>query len=352
MRRALTLARRGEGRVHPNPLVGAVLVRRGRVLAEGAHERFGGPHAEVQALKKIKKVPAGARLYLTLEPCDHFGKTPPCTRFLIAHGLRRVVVAMKDPNPRVAGRGIRALRRNGVSVTVGVLEKEARELNRHYTHWMRARRPYVTVKVGQSLDGKIATSGGESRWITGEPARRRAHEVRRSADAILVGVNTVLKDDPLLTVRLPGQKSQPVKVVLDADLKTPPGAAIFTPKSPGRVWIFTSRRTGRIRRRGELIAVGEKKRGYLDWRAVLRELGKRGITHLVIEGGGEVIGSAFSAGIVDEAYFFTAPIVIGGKDAVSSVGGGGISKLKHATRFKRWSVEKVGEDLLFHGVRR
>ena len=240
MHRALELARRGEGRVHPNPLVGAVFVRNGRVLSEGAHERFGGPHAEVHALKGLKKT-AGATLYVTLEPCDHFGKTPPCTRLLAGSGLRRVVVAMKDPDPRVAGRGIRRLKKSGLRVTLGVLEGEARRLNRHYIHWMKKKIPYVTAKTGQSLDGKIATRTGHSRWITGSAARRRVHELRASSDAILAGVNTVLRDDPLLTVRLSGSHAQPLKVILDTTLKTPASAAIFSKKSPAPVVLFVKK---------------------------------------------------------------------------------------------------------------
>ncbi len=354
MRRALELARRGEGRVHPNPMVGAVLVKNGRILAEGAHERFGGPHAEVNAFRKAKKIPSGTVLYLTLEPCDHFGKTPPCTEAVLASGVRHVVVAMKDPNPKVSGRGLQKLKKNGISVSVGLLDKEARQLNRHYIWWVKNKVPYITVKVGQSLDGKIATKTGESRWITGEPARRRAHELRREADAILVGVNTVLNDNPLLTVRLPGQKTQPLKVVLDASLKTPVNAALLSKRSPGPTLLFTSRRALAARGKkftseAELAAVPEKN-GKLDWKAVLGELGRRGITHLLVEGGGEVIGSLFSERRVQEAYFFTAPRVIGGRGAVGSVGGEGVSGLKKTANFKQWNAERIGDDLLFHGV--
>ncbi len=353
MRRALQLARRGEGRVHPNPLVGAVIVRSGRVLAEGAHERFGKDHAEICALKGLQNA-KDATLYVTLEPCDHFGKTPPCTRSLIASGLRRVVVAMKDPDPRVAGRGIRRLKKAGLRVTVGVLEKEARRLNRHYIHWMKKKVPYVTAKTGQSLDGKIATRTGQSRWITGPQARRQAHELRASSDAILVGVNTVLRDDPFLTVRLSGVHAQPLKVVLDATLKTRPNAALFSKRSPAPVFLFVSRRANaervrRFQKKATVIVVPEKKPGLLRWRSILLELGRRGVTHLLIEGGGEVLGSAFEERVVNEAYFFTAPRVIGGREAVASVGGEGPARLTSSVRFKRWDVKKVGDDLLFHG---
>ena len=355
MARALEIARRGEGRVHPNPMVGAVLAKNGRILSEGAHERFGGPHAEVNALRQFKKVPAGSTLYLTLEPCDHFGKTPPCSEAIVQSGLRRVVVAMKDPNSIVAGRGLKKLKKHGVRVTLGVLEKEARLLNRHYAHWIKRKRPYVTVKTGQSLDGKIATRTGESKWITGEPARQRSHQLRREADAVLIGVNTVLNDDPLLSVRLRGKNPQPLKVVLDASLQTPLDAALFSKASSGKTLLFTSkhaaaRRGKHFAGKADVVEVVEKKPGRLDWDAVLRELGIRGVTNLLVEGGGEVIGSLFSEGRVQEVFFFTAPLVIGGRNAVGSVGGQGAASLQQAARFKFWETERLGEDFLFHGI--
>jgi len=355
MRRALEVARRGEGRVHPNPLVGAVLVKNGRIISEGAHERFGGAHAEVNALRKFKKVPPGSTLYVTLEPCDHFGKTPPCSEAIAQRGVRRVVIAMKDPNPIVAGRGLKKLKAHGIRLTLGVLEKEARTLNRHYAHWLKHKRPYVTVKAGQSLDGKLATHTGESKWITGEAARRRSHELRREADAVLVGVNTVLNDDPLLSVRLPGKNHQPLKVVLDASLQTPLDAALFSKASGGKTLLFTSKhaaatRGKRFSGKADIVEVDEKRPGRLHWDAVLRELGIRGVTHLLVEGGGEVIGSLFIEKRVQEVFFFTAPLVIGGRNAVGSVGGPGVANLKQAARFKHWETERLGDDLLFHGV--
>jgi diaminohydroxyphosphoribosylaminopyrimidine deaminase/5-amino-6-(5-phosphoribosylamino)uracil reductase len=354
MRHALALAGRGEGRVHPNPLVGAVLVKNGRILSVGAHEFFGGPHAEVRALERYKKVPSGSTLYVTLEPCDHFGKTPPCTDLLLQKGVRRVVAAMKDPDPRMAGRGLARLKKAGVSVRAGVLESDAKVLNRHYLHWISTQKPYVTLKIGQSLDGKIATKSGRSRWITGEASRRRAQEIRRTADAILVGVNTVLADDPLLSVRLGGPKVRPLKVVLDAELRTPPDAKIFSANSPGKTILFTSQRSSPGRRKilgkkAELIVVPESHRGALDWKPVLAVLGKKGVTHLLVEGGGEVAADAIFRGHVKEIYFFVAPLFVGGKHAVSSVGGDGISRLAEAVRVRDWNTERVGDDLLFHG---
>ncbi len=354
MRRALALAGRGMGHVHPNPLVGAVLVKNGRILSQAAHETFGGPHAEVRALERYKEVPPGSTLYVTLEPCDHFGKTPPCTQLLLQKKVRRIVVAMKDPDPRVAGRGFSRMKKAGISVKTGVLEHEAKILNRHYLHWVSTHQPYVTLKMGQSLDGKIATRSGQSRWITGEASRRKVQEIRKTADAILVGVNTVLADDPLLSVRLQGVKAQPLKVVLDAELKTPSNARIFSKKSTGKVLIFVSRRASPSRKKilekkAEIFVVSEVRRGRLDWKAVLNALGKKGVTHLLVEGGGEVAADAIFRRHVKEIYFFVAPLFVGGKQAISSVGGDGIARLHEAVRIRKWDARRLGDDLLFHG---
>ncbi len=344
MRRALEVARRGEGRVHPNPLVGAVLVKNGRILSEGAHERFGGPHAELNALRKIKKIPSGATLYLTLEPCDHFGKTPPCTEAILKSGVRKVVCAMKDPNPKVAGRGFKKLKQQGVSVKVGILEKEAQRLNRDYAHWMRTGKPYVTLKLAQSRDARL--SAGPRKWISGPLSRRRVHELRRSADAVLVGVNTVLSDDPRLSVRLPGYRGrQPLKVVLDAALRTPPEARIF---SSGLTLIFTARAARPacgFPKRAEILSVRLRRAGRLDWPSILKELGRRGIVHLMIEGGGKVASDALAHRIVHELHLFVAPINIG--DPFPRAG---LERSRLSRLFKNWSAQRSGKDMHYQGA--
>lgn len=356
MRRALMLARRGLGRVHPNPMVGAVLVRQGRVLAEGYHARFGGPHAEVAALKGVGRVPRDAELYVNLEPCAHYGKTPPCVELLIRKGVRRVVMGWRDPNPCVRGRGERRLRQAGVKVTGGVLEEECRKLNRDYAHWVRFHRPYVVVKAAQTLDGKIAVSGRAAGWITGPEARRYGHRLRAESDAVLVGVRTVLKDDPRLTVRTriegAGERPRPVKIILDTFLRTPPSARLF--KGSGtRVWIATTpRMVRRLPRRyppgTEFIAVPEKKAGDLDLKVLLRELGRRGIVRLLVEGGGRVNASFLLGRLAQEVYFFTSPRLLGGSGAVSSCEAQGMPP-SGALRLKRWTLETVGRDFLVHG---
>lgn len=350
MRRALLLARRGEGRVHPNPLVGAVLALKGRVLAEGAHECFGGPHAEANALKNFKNVPAEATFYVTLEPCCHSGKkTPPCLPMLLSKKVRRIVVAMKDPNPRVGGRGLSALRKAGVRVRTGVLENDARSMNRDYSHWTRTGRPYVTLKFAQSLDGRLRSRA--SKWISGPVSRRHAHRIRAAADAVLVGVNTVLTDDPRLSVRLPGYRGrQPLKVVLDAELRTPARAAIFSKRSPGRTLIFCSERSelhrrALLARKADIVVVPEKKKGYLGWGAMLWHLGRRGITHLMIEGGGTVAEDALKSRIVQEMHLFVAPVHVG-----PSAPRKGLDRTHTARLFKIWRKEKSGRDIHYMGA--
>ena len=354
MQRAILLAQAGRGRVHPNPLVGAVVVKRDRIIGEGAHERFGQSHAEVNALLSAKEDPKGATLYINLEPCPHFGKTPPCTDLILESKIRRVVIGMQDPNPLVRGRGMKILKRGGVEVVCGVLEREAQELNRDFSHWISHKTPYVIVKAAQSLDGKIATRTGNSQWITGKKSRIFSHELRASADAVLVGVNTLLKDDPRLDTRLASIQRYPVKIVLDSFLRTPSSARIFTRKPANQVIIVTTKRAPqkqwpRLERKAEVLLVPEKKKGFIDWNILLKELGRRGIVNLLIEGGGEVIGSAIHEKIVHEIYIFVAPKIIGGRSAASAVGGEGVRILEDATRIRDLKVEEIGQDLLLRG---
>ena len=354
MKRALELALAGRGKAHPNPLVGAVIVKRGKIIGEGAHERFGQSHAEVNAILSSRQDPKGATLYVNLEPCAHFGQTPPCTDLLIESKIQRVVIGMKDPNPFVHGRGIRQLKRAGLEVTCGVLEREAQELNRDFSHWMLRHTPYVIVKAAQSLDGKIATWAGDSKWITEKKSRVLSHELRASSDAILVGVNTILKDNPRLDTRLASIQRYPIKIVLDSFLRTPLSARIFSKKSRNRVIIVTTSRAGqkqwtRLERKAEVLLVPEKKKGFIDWKMLLRELGERGIVNLLIEGGGEVIGSAIREKIAHELYVFVAPKIIGGRGSVSAVGGEGVRFLKEAAHIRDLKVEPIGRDLLLRG---
>lgn len=355
MSQALRLARRGLGRTSPNPMVGALVVRHGRVAGRGFHHRAGGPHAEVLALRQAGARARGATLYVTLEPCAHTGRTPPCADAVIAAGISRVVAAMRDPNPRTNGRGCRRLRAAGVRVTEGVLRREAQALNETFSTRMTRRRPFVSVKVAQSLDGKIATAAGQSRWISGRAARAFVHRLRAQADAVLVGVNTVLADDPRLTARgRTARRPRPLlRVVADGALRTPSSARLFT-QQPSSVVIATTSRAPSSRAR-RLAACGAHvvrlpaRRGGVDLRALCRYLARREVNHLLIEGGGEVIASALADRLVDRVYWMQAPILIGGRTAPGSVGGAGVSALARAIRLAAVHTRRLGNDWLVEG---
>lgn len=348
MRQALKLARRGMSHVHPNPMVGAVLVKQQRIVGVGYHRRYGGPHAEADALARAGIRAKGATLYLNLEPCSHWGKTPPCADAVIAAGIRRVVAAVRDPNPKVAGKGFAKLRRAGIEVTVGVLEKEARELNRAFFHWIRHRRPFVTLKSASSLDGKIATRIGESKWITGPEARAAGHRLRAEVDAIAVGIGTVLADNPHLTAH--GRGRNPVRVIFDSRLHTPPKARCVDAAAP--TWILTgTARKGRAFQKKphvRLQAIARGKGG-LNISAALKWLGGEGITHLLVEGGGTLNGAFLAAKAVDELVWFVAPKIIGGTDARAAVAGQGVFHLAEAHRLKNAQVTRIGDDLCIRG---
>jgi len=322
MQRALSLAARGEGLVEPNPMVGCVLARGERVVGEGWHRRFGGPHAEINALARAGRRAKGATAYVTLEPCCHFGKTPPCTDALIAAGIRRVVAAMKDVNPLVAGKGLRRLRAAGIKVEVGLLEREAKALAAPFITFMTKWRPYVILKWAQSIDGKIATRSGESKWISSIASRRVVHALRGKVDAVIAGINTVLADDPQLTARLVKPRRIAARVVLDSRLRTPIASRLVRTARRAPTLIFTGPQGWRRRRRrGELEARGcevarlKARRGGLDLRGLLGDLHGRGMTNVLVEGGGLVHGAFMDAGLADEARVFVAPLLIGGEEA-------------------------------------
>ena len=352
MRMALRLAARARGQTDPNPMVGAVVVRAGRIVGRGYHRRAGQPHAEVFALADAGAAARGATLYVSLEPCAHTGRTPPCTEAIHKAGIRQVVAAMIDPNPLTRGRGLRWLKAHGIRTAVGILEPEARALNQAFITRMRAGRPFVTVKVAQSLDGKIATASGESRWITGPAARQWVHRLRAESDAILVGVETVLKDDPRLTVRSGRRRRTPVKIILDSSLRTPPSARLFASASP--VWIATTpaasvQKERLLQQAGAEVLRLPVRFGRVDIRVLLKELARREISRLLIEGGGEVIASALQAKVVDRVIWMVAPKIIGGRDSVPVVGGKGACSLKEAIQLENFSVQRLDSDLLITG---
>jgi diaminohydroxyphosphoribosylaminopyrimidine deaminase/5-amino-6-(5-phosphoribosylamino)uracil reductase len=352
IRLALRLARRAYGRTSPNPLVGAVLVRRGKIIGQGWHRRAGQPHAEIEAIRDARErghSAQGATLYVTLEPCSTQGRTPPCAKAIIAAGIRRVVAGATDPNPLHAGRGFRILRRAGLSVTRGVLARECGQLNEAFNHWIVRRTPFVTVKAAMSLDGKIATVTGESKWITSPPARAFAMRLRAGADAVLVGVNTIVKDNPNLTLRLPGFAGKALRrIVLDPRGRTPLDAGILGGATAHLTTIVVTKaappkRLAALRRRARvLVAPARRGRIRLPW--LLQTLGRENVTSLLVEGGGET--NALWMPFCQRIVFFYAPIMLGGRQAPTAVAGGGARTLAGQSRLRDVRWRRLGDDLL------
>jgi diaminohydroxyphosphoribosylaminopyrimidine deaminase/5-amino-6-(5-phosphoribosylamino)uracil reductase len=350
MRLALREAEKGVGRTSPNPPVGAVLVKNGRVIARGHHPRAGGPHAEVVVLRAAGARARGADLYSTLEPCDHFGKTPPCSVAILEAGVRRVFFGSRDPNPLVNGRGVARLEQGGVTVVAGVLGAECDRLNAHWFTYMTEHRPYVTLKAAVTLDGKIATRTGDSRWVTGPEAREWVHRLRDRVDAVLVGTGTARADDPALTTRLPGGRGRdPLRIVLDTDLSLPPGLKLFRQRSTAPTLVAHA--SDRRRRLGPGVELLRCKRGKdgVDLRDLLASLATRGVTHLLVEGGARVHARFLEAGLVDRVAVFIAP-KIAGADGVPFVAGPGPARMADALRLAEVQVERIGEDVLVTGV--
>ncbi len=354
MERALELARRAVGYVSPNPAVGAVVVRDGEVVGEGHTQPPGGPHAEVEALRRARGRAAGAVLYTTLEPCAHHGRTPPCTQAVVDAGIAEVRSAVTDPNPRVNGAGFDRLREAGIAVSVGEREEQAREIIEAYAKHVVTRMPFVVAKFATSLDGKIATATGDSRWITDEEARAYAHELRAASDAIMVGIGTVLADDPQLTARdsqgnpLP---RQPTRVVLDSRGRLPPSARMLA--EPGETIVAVAdaedERCLALERTGARVVRAPSPGRGVDLPALLAELGRGDTTSVLVEGGGEVLGSLFDAGLVDKVVAFVAPTIIGGAGAPSPVAGVGAERIADVTRLSRVRTLSLGRDVAIIG---
>lgn len=355
MRAALSLAGRGLGRVWPNPAVGCVLVAgggSGRIVGRGWTQPGGRPHAETEAIRRAGAAARGATAYVTLEPCAHHGKTPPCADALAAAGVSRVVVAAEDPDPRVRGAGLRTLRAAGIAVQTGLLREEAEALNAGYLLRQRDGRPLVTLKLATTLDGRIATHGGESRWITGDEARHRVHLMRARHDAVLIGIGTTLADDPELTCRLPGLEDRsPVRVVLDARLHLPLTSRLVATARQHPTWLVTIHGKDRARRRAfeecgvRIIEVEGSTDGYPEPRAALEALGEAGLTRVLVEGGGHVAAALIRAGLVDRMRWFRSSGIMGG-DGIPAVQAYGVDSLSLMRRFRRTGVEQVGDDMM------
>nr|MBP7321984.1 bifunctional diaminohydroxyphosphoribosylaminopyrimidine deaminase/5-amino-6-(5-phosphoribosylamino)uracil reductase RibD [Deltaproteobacteria bacterium] len=351
---ALALASRARGRTSPNPMVGAVIVKNNRIVGKGYHHRAGQPHAEVNALADAGPAAVGADLYLNLEPCSHYGRTPPCADAVIAAGIKRAFVGMEDPNPNVSGRGIQRLRAAGISVEAGICEAECRKLNEVFIKYISTGLPFVILKAATSLDGRIAAETGDSKWISSEASRAYVHRMRDEVDAILVGIGTVLKDDPQLTTRIPGRRGKdPTRVVVDSALRLSPQAKIFNPKSKASVIIATTQDapSGKIRALEDhgaqvLVLPG---RNMVDLPLLMAALGRQEISSVLVEGGSRINTSALASGVVDKVLLFYAPILIGGTTAPLLVAGKGVPSVDQALRLHSIRTRRFGDDVVIEG---
>jgi diaminohydroxyphosphoribosylaminopyrimidine deaminase/5-amino-6-(5-phosphoribosylamino)uracil reductase len=355
MGRVLELAAMGSGTTSPNPLVGAVIVKDGKIIGEGWHKRAGEPHAEINAIKNSTEEVEGATIYVNLEPCSHFGRTPPCAAELVRRMFKRVVIAMEDPNPLVAGRGIKLLRDNGIQVDVGVKRLEAYMLNDIFIKYITKKLPFVLLKAAMTLDGKTAAKTGDSKWISGEASREYVHRLRNRYSSILVGVNTVIKDDPELTARLQGVETKnPVRIIVDSKGRMPDDAKVLNTDESKRTIIAATEdmpeeKLRHLRNKGVEVIITDKKEGKVSIGILMQELYKRGIDSVLVEGGGTVAASFLEEGYADKAAFFIAPILIGGRDAPTPVMGRGASCISDGYRLEYPSISTFGQDAMIEG---
>lgn len=354
MQKAIALARRGSFKVSPNPKVGCVLVKKGKIISQGYHQHFGGLHAEINALREAGVRAKGSTMYINLEPCCHYGKTPPCTEAIIEAGVKKIVVGMVDPNPLVNGKGLRELKAKGIKIKLGVLKEECAKLNEPYIKYITQGLPFVILKSAMSLDGKIATPSGDSKWISSEASRKYVKTLRNQVDAILVGIDTVLQDNPgLLSSH---SKKRPIRVILDSHLRIPLDARVLNSRAPTIVATqkeADKKRIGNLEARGvEVLQIPRWKkhpqRG-LDLKFLIKKLAKRGVASILIEGGGKVNASALEMGLVDKVIFFIAPKIVGGENAITPVEGEGIDRIGEAIKLKNTKIKRFGEDILFEG---
>ncbi len=352
MRKVLRLAEKGRGRTSPNPMVGAALVKNSKMVGEGYHVRAGADHAEIVALRKAGERAKGATLYLNLEPCIHYGRTPPCAPAVIEAGVKRIVIGTEDPNPLVGGRGLESLKRAGLDVEVGILEKECRSLNEAFFKFILEKVPFVILKVAATLDGKIATREGDSKWISGEASRQFVHRLRDQVDGVLVGIGTVLKDDPQLTARILKGRD-PYRIVLDSQLRIPENARVIG-DSPSKVIIATTGVAARdkiekLEKKGVKILILDSKQGKVDLKHCLSKLGEMKIMSLMVEGGSQINGSFLDEGLIDKVLLFFSPKLIGDSQAPGIFGGHGKTVLKEAVFLNELRMRRIGEDVLIQG---
>lgn len=355
MKKAMELAKKGNGHTNPNPLVGAVIVKNNTIISEGYHECFGGLHAEINAFTQAKESVEGATMYVTLEPCSHYGKTPPCALAIIEKGIKKVVVGMLDPNPLVSGKGIAMLKEHGIEVEVGILEVEIMKMNEIFIKYISTQLPFCILKTAMTLDGKIATVSGESKWISCKQSRTQVHQLRQQVGAIMVGVQTVLIDNPTLSTRLDDVKiSHPLRIIVDSKGRVPVDSKVMERCSNQKTLIATTHQMSQEKRKeieenGHQVIVCPMKEAGVDLKYLMAQLGMMGIDSVLIEGGSTLNFSALKEGIVDKVITYIAPMIIGGQTAITPIGGGGITELKESIKLKNIQVSKVGDDIRLEG---
>lgn len=353
MKLAIELSKKGKGKVNPNPLVGAVIVKNEKIIGQGYHKRYGGNHAEVEAINNSSESVEGSTIYITLEPCFHYGKTPPCVEKLISSKFSKVVIGSLDPNPLVSGKSINKLKEAGIEVKVGVLEEECLKLNEIFMKYIKTKIPYVVLKSAVSLDGKIATRTGESKWITGDASRVKVHELRNELSGIMAGINTVLKDDPSLTCNIKGARN-PIRIIVDSNLKIPLDSKILKTAKTFKTIIATTNKSdlnkkSLIEELGGEVLIVKSLDNKVDLNTLMIKLGKLKIDSVLLEGGGELNYSALKAGVVDKVMIFIAPKIIGGRDSKTSIEGEGIGILNECYKITNLKTKSLGEDILLTG---
>lgn len=351
---AIELAKGGIGKVNPNPLVGAVIVKGKEIIGKGYHEKYGGSHAEVNAINSSNDSVEGSTLYVTLEPCCHFGKTPPCVNLIIEKGIKKVVIGHLDPNPAVCGKGVKKLREAGIEVVIGVMEDECKKINNVFIKYIKKEMPYVVLKTAMSLDGKIATYTGESKWITGSESRKKVHELRNEMLSIMVGVNTVILDNPKLTCRIPGGRN-PIRIIVDSKLRIPMNSEVVLSANKVKTIVATTKLAEKEKIRTlenlgvEVLTVEDNDKG-VDLKKLMIKLASMGIDGVLLEGGSSLNFSALEEKIVDKVIFYIAPKIIGGQQSKTPIGGEGIKLLSDSFKLKNLSVNSVGEDIVAEGI--